>query len=134
MRLVLDTNVYLSAFLSKGYCSSLLETLVKTDELFASDYIFKEFSSKLEEKFSFPKEEIKEAMQLLKERVVLVKPVHVPPDLCRDIKDGAVLGTALACRAHCLISGDKDLKVLDPFKGIRILSPREFADFQTVFK
>jgi predicted nucleic acid-binding protein len=37
-----------------------------------------------------------------------------------------VLETAVAGRADCIVTGDQDLLVLDPFQGIRILLPADF--------
>ncbi len=45
---------------------------------------------------------------------------------CRDPKDNHVLETAIDGHATCVLSGDKDLLVLNPFRDIPILSPSEF--------
>ena len=47
---------------------------------------------------------------------------------CRDPKDDKFLDLAVAGAATCLITGDKDLVVLDPFHGIPIMTPRRFLD------
>lgn len=47
---------------------------------------------------------------------------------CRDPKDDKFLEIAVSGRATQLITGDLDLLVLDPFQGVRILSPQEFLD------
>jgi len=54
--------------------------------------------------------------------------VDVQVNACRDPRDNKFLEIALSGRATHLISGDADLLVLDPFQGIRILSPQEFLD------
>jgi len=55
-------------------------------------------------------------------------PVEVSADVraCRDPKDDKYLALAVAGRAACLVSGDRDLLVLPPFRGIPILSPADF--------
>jgi len=45
---------------------------------------------------------------------------------CRDPKDNKWLECALAGRADCLVTGDHDLLVLHPFRGIKILRPTDF--------
>ncbi len=45
---------------------------------------------------------------------------------CRDPKDDKFLELAVNGGAACVISGDNDLLVLDPFQGIPILSPARF--------
>ena len=47
---------------------------------------------------------------------------------CRDPKDDMFLDLAVAGGAACIISGDQDLLVLDPFRGIPILTPRAFLE------
>ena len=45
---------------------------------------------------------------------------------CRDPKDDKFLELALASGANCIISGDQDLVILNPFENIRILSAADF--------
>lgn len=47
---------------------------------------------------------------------------------CRDPKDDKFLSLAVSGRATHLVTGDADLLVLDPFEGIRILTPRQFLE------
>ncbi|OGT87758.1 MAG: putative toxin-antitoxin system toxin component, PIN family [Gammaproteobacteria bacterium RIFOXYA12_FULL_61_12] len=51
-----------------------------------------------------------------------------PVRACRDPKDDKFLSLALASQASCIISGDKDLLDMTPFRGSPILKPREFLD------
>jgi uncharacterized protein len=46
--------------------------------------------------------------------------------VCRDPKDDLVLEAAINGQATCVVSGDDDLLVLHPFRGIPILRPTEF--------
>ncbi len=45
---------------------------------------------------------------------------------CRDVKDNKFLELAVGGKANCIVSGDDDLLVLNPFRGIPILTSREF--------
>ena len=45
---------------------------------------------------------------------------------CRDPRDDKYLELAVACNASCIITGDKDLLILHPFRGIPILSAADF--------
>lgn len=47
---------------------------------------------------------------------------------CRDMKDNKYLELALASEAGIIVSGDADLRVLNPWRGTRIMTPREYAD------
>lgn len=47
---------------------------------------------------------------------------------CRDPRDNKYLEAAVSGRAQCIVSGDTDLLVLHPFRGISILTPHEFLE------
>ena len=47
---------------------------------------------------------------------------------CRDPKDNAILELAVSGRARTIITGDQDLLVLNPFRGITILTVRQFCE------
>ncbi|NBC33359.1 MAG: hypothetical protein GVY13_11850 [Alphaproteobacteria bacterium] len=55
---------------------------------------------------------------------------RLPSKLC-VFKDDVFLAVALAGKADALVTGDRDLLVLHPFRGIPILSPRAFLDVMT---
>ena len=48
--------------------------------------------------------------------------------ICRDPKDDKLLELAVGGNAGFLVTGDKDLLVLNPFRGVEIITPREFLD------
>jgi putative PIN family toxin of toxin-antitoxin system len=54
------------------------------------------------------------------------KDAGVPP--CRDPKDMKFLALALAAEADALVSSDDDLLILHPWRGIPIITPREFLE------
>ena len=45
---------------------------------------------------------------------------------CRDLDDDKFIETALTGRADCLVTGDRDLLVMSPFRDLPILQPAEF--------
>ncbi|RZM19671.1 MAG: putative toxin-antitoxin system toxin component, PIN family [Pedobacter sp.] len=47
---------------------------------------------------------------------------------CRDPKDDKYLDLAVSCNASCIVTGDKDLLVLHPFKNIPIVTAAEFLN------
>lgn len=48
--------------------------------------------------------------------------------ICRDPKDDMILDLALAAGADVIVTGDKDLLALHPFRGIAILTPAQFSE------
>jgi uncharacterized protein len=57
---------------------------------------------------------------------LLVEPAVRVAD-CRDAKDNKYLELALAARAEIIVSSDRDLLALDPWRGVRILTPAEYV-------
>ena len=46
----------------------------------------------------------------------------------KDKKDNKFLELAVTSQADCIVSGDQDLLVLHPFRGVPIVTPRGFVD------
>ena len=73
----------------------------------------------------FPKESVKELIELLEtiSENVEIRPKHF---INRDLKDNFLLDLIDFSNADYLITGDKDLLELNPFKTAQILTPQEF--------
>ena len=69
----------------------------------------------------------REILELLAAAALWVKPEETVDD-CRDAKDNRYLELALAARATAIVSGDEDLLVLDPWRGVRMLRPARFLE------
>ena len=128
MRVVLDTNVLLAAFAARGLCEAVLAVCLEGHELVLSQHILRESRRHQVGKFKVPARQADDIVLFLREQATLVKPAKVSAKACRDRSDLAVLGTALAAKADCLVTGDKDLLALGRFRSTRILSPRAFHD------
>jgi predicted nucleic acid-binding protein len=63
-------------------------------------------------------------------RLELVSPGVLAQPVCRDPDDDLILATATAGSARCIITGDKDLLVIQRFQAVEILRPSQFADFE----
>ena len=126
MKIVLDSNVIVSAFGTQGLCSKVFTHCLFEHEIVISEFIIEEVVKTLEEKFKIPKQKTKEHRQFLMEETKVVIPMNVPSDVCKDPKDLKVLGTAWADKSDIIITGDKHLLSLKEFKGISVLSVREF--------
>jgi putative PIN family toxin of toxin-antitoxin system len=131
MRLVLDTNVLVAAFISHGACHELLEHCVLHHEIVLSTAILDEFRRTLTRKFGFTSDEVGEAVRLLRSRAVLVQPAQPARRICRDADDDWVLATALSGDCRCLVTGDEDLLELREYQGISIVSPGAFWQFES---
>lgn len=126
MRLVLDTNVFIAAFVARGTCHELLEHCEHSHQMVGSEFILREFEAKLLGKFRVPPGKAAAAVALLRSRLELVAPVALDEPVCRDPDDDWILATALAGGCVCIVTGDRDLLSLQTFAGIHILSPGAF--------
>ncbi len=130
MKLVLDTNVLLAAFLTRGVCHELLEHCARNHELVTSDFVLREFAGKLEGKFHVPVKQARRAVELLRGEMVMVEPSEPVERVCRDPDDDQVLATAIAGECRCLVTGDDDLLSLREHGGVRVVSPGSFWAFE----
>lgn len=64
----------------------------------------------------------------------VVEPDEIIAGICRDPNDEKFLTAAQAGNASHLISGDRDLLVLQTFRGIKIVTPQEFQAASDVMK
>lgn len=72
-------------------------------------------------------QEVQSLLDDLASVAMIVPPLTGPvPQRGRDPKDDYLIETAIRDRADMIVSGDKDLLVLDPIDRIRIVSPAEF--------
>jgi uncharacterized protein len=71
------------------------------------------------------KEERERFLQAFIVEAILIEIVQ-QVDVCRDPKDNAVLELAVSGGATCIVTGDDDLLVLNPFRGITIATPDQF--------
>jgi putative PIN family toxin of toxin-antitoxin system len=133
LRLVLDTNILISAALRNGSFPHLALLKARTEaRLLASDETLAEFREVLmREKFDrFVDRALREGLFLEYERLCTRVPVAHPIRACRDPKDDKFLEVAVHGRADAIVTGDADLLDLNPFRGIAILTPREYLEQQ----
>ena len=130
MRLVLDTNVFVSGVFFGGPPGDVLA--VWRDgaiEIVVSREIVAEYV-RVGEKLSaqFPGADLGPALDLLAAtaRLVVAPPLAEP--VCRDADDDKFLACALAASVRYVVSGDRDLLDISPYKGISVLRPRDCID------
>jgi putative PIN family toxin of toxin-antitoxin system len=131
LRCVFDTNVIISSALFEyGKPAQAIDKAFAEGELLFS----KTTENELEEVFFRKKfdpyltvEERTEFLHFLFQqstRIEIIKSVTI----CRDPKDNMILEVAFNGKADVIITGDKDLLDLNPYKGVLILSPKDFLE------
>jgi putative PIN family toxin of toxin-antitoxin system len=109
MRLLLDTNVLISAYFWHGNERRLLwECLLGNHECFVSEYILKEMRAVLVRKFSLPWESVKRYASLI-QRFLKVIEAGEGPHLSRDPKDNPIIWACVEGNVEALVTGDRDI-------------------------
>ncbi len=134
LRFVFDTNAIISALLLKKSVSrKAFDTAQNRGQLLVSLDTLNELNEVLwREKFSKYVTE-QERLQFLSALVREAELVKVTDRIseCRDPKDDKFLELAVSGKADYLVSGDKDLLVLHPFRGIPIIRPDQLLGILT---
>jgi len=129
MRIVLDSNIIIASFVSRGLCKDVFEICLSDHKVVISKLILEEITHWLKKKLNLPCLIADEISSLLSLEVEIITASKVPHNSCRDPQDNEILGVALVGKADVIITGDKDLLVLEKFHSIPILSPRAFWHF-----
>lgn len=127
MRVVLDTNVLVASIVADGLCRDLVRVRVHSHTIITSKPLLDELRRTLRVKFKADPDKLP-LLSALHEQAEIVAPALLGERVCRDKDDDVVLATALAGKAEIIVTGDDDLLVLKGFRGIRILSPRQFLE------
>lgn len=129
-RVVIDSNVYISAFVFGDIPKEVLEAAEAEEySLKASEPIRTEVEEVLREKFEWPRGKIQQAAQPIWDIAEFVRPERKPKVIKRDPSDNKILECAVASYAHFIVTGDDDLLDLNHFKNIEILKPKNFLDY-----
>lgn len=126
MRVVLDTNVLIAAYATRGHCYDVLEHSIRNHVVISSEILLAELVAKLTRKLRFSQESADEVIELLRFRIRLVDPLPLDPPARRGPDDDWVIATAVAGECDCIVTGDKDLLVLRQHGTITIIPPSEF--------
>ncbi|AFZ30393.1 putative toxin-antitoxin system toxin component, PIN family [Gloeocapsa sp. BRSZ] len=132
MKVLLDTNIWVSGLLWGGVPGEILK-LAQSQQIsiVASDALLQELEItlsyvKLQQRISLLGVTVEDLMLLVTQLVEIfpILPLNVPQ--LRDRDDTSVLATALAGNVYAIITGDRDLLILEEFAGIIILKPQDF--------
>lgn len=126
MRVVFDTNVFLSALFWGGKPKDSLSLVFEKKIVgVISDGILLELEEKLSGKFKYPKDQLESYLLLIVENFDFVKPKE-KLNAVEDPDDNKILEAALEAKVKFVVTGDKHLLKLKEFKGIIIVTPKEF--------
>lgn len=130
MRVVIDTNIFVSSFLG-GNPRRIIDLWKKGRiTLCLSKDILDEYFEVLQRIGLKNEEELKELLSLLSKGFNIVFTAKTPKikAVKDDPDDDKFIECAVALKAEVIVSGDKAVKEIGDYMGIRILSPRQFVD------
>ncbi len=131
LRCVFDTNVIIgAALLPRSVSRQAFDRAVERGKLLVSAAVIEELHDVLQrERFDryASRETRLDLLSALLREAELVE-VMGSIAVCRDPKDDMFLELVCGGSATFLVTGDADLLVLNPFRGIPIVSPRAFLD------
>lgn len=133
MKVVLDTNILISAFVFPGGKPEAVYRMAVEGrvELTSSVVILAEFGRVLTEKFGRDDRAVAEAVAQVAVIAMVTTPSEVVHVIEADPDDDRILEAAAEGGAGVIVSGDRHLLQLREWRGIRILSPAEvLSEFQ----
>lgn len=129
MKIVVDTNVIISGVFFGGAPREILRAIVSSKvTACATTEIVDEYLEIIDEMISRKQGRLnKDLLSPLIHALEMIEPrTHV--ELSRDPDDDKFLGCAKDAKALYIVSGDKDLLVLEQYENIEIITAREFCD------
>jgi putative PIN family toxin of toxin-antitoxin system len=128
-RVVLDTNVYISALLFGGLPGSLLDlAFLRSFTLIISPALLDELDEKLRAKFGVSPGDAAFLRARLENIAQVVAPGEALSVIAEDPDDNRVLECAVKGGAELIVSGDRHLLKLAQYRGIAIVTVRQFLE------
>ena len=130
MKLVMDTNVFISGVFFGGVPHEILDAWRRDRvQLVVSPQIIEEYRETGEELAAdFSDVDLAPWIQLLCIRATVVEAPALEEQVCSDPDDDKFLSCALAGRSQLIVSGDKALLRTSGYNGVTVLTPRKFVD------
>lgn len=126
MRVLLDTNVIVSAVTTRGLGADVFRAVLSAHELVICAQVLQEVRRILSMKLGVPEQLIAEYLELIGQEAILADSVDLPDLPIQDQDDAAIVAAAIGAQAQVLVTGDHDLQSLQNIGQVRIISPRAF--------
>lgn len=131
MRIVADTNIYISALFWRGNPHRLIHLCYEGKaKLVVSRQIIEELERILltDEKFKMEREDVALNTEIILSNAELVEPNFTLNVIKEDPADDRILECAVEGEAEYLVSGNKHLLNVKEFQGIKILTAKQMLD------
>ncbi len=129
MRVVFDTNIFVSAFVLPGSRAdaALMRVVDDIDQLAISKVIIDELLTVLARKFARDADELARVAVFLADLAEVVRP-RGRIDVLQDEADNRILECARTGKADVIVTGDKAMLELGGYRNINIISLREYLE------
>lgn len=124
MRILLDTNVLVAAFTTRGFCYDILQLVLAQHRLLVGKTVLEEIERILAGKLGIPVEHVSDVVGFVREYAEVVAPIEPASWPLMDPADRWIAAAALEGAADLLVTADKDLLDAEPVPGLRIVNPR----------
>ncbi len=131
MRIIVDTNVFLSGIFWDGNFSSQIINLWRSRkaDLISSYPIIEELIRNLRGfKIKMEEDKVQEWENIIIQNSILVDPIEEINIVKDDINDNKFIEAAISGNADYIITQDNHLLKIKEFRGIKILTPKDFLD------
>ena len=130
MKVILDTNVFISAVFWGGLPQRIIEewksgcfTLVVSKEIYEEYLIIAGRLSK-----RFPTADSAPVLDYIAKNASFVEAPRFDSQVCEDPDDDVFLEAAVASGAKIIVSGDKHLLACDGYRGVNVIKARVFVE------
>ena len=130
MRIVIDSNIFISSFFWGGKPREIFERVVNGfDELYITDEIINEIQRVMNSnKFTVNSNDIKDYIYIIEKYSKKIVSRDNKKSISRDIDDDKILQCGIDGNVDYIITGDNDLLVLKEYKKIIIIKPKEYLE------
>jgi putative PIN family toxin of toxin-antitoxin system len=127
MKVVLDTNIYISSFFWKGKpYKIMLKALDKDFENFISSHIIKEINNVLQRDFEVSDKKRQKMISIIIKNFQMVEPKEKIKIIKDDPDDDKIIECAVESKSDFIVTQDKHLLKIKKFRNIKVLNPEEF--------
>ena len=126
MNIVIDSNVIIAAFATRGLCASVFELCLDRYNIIISNHILSEVSKALHKKIKLPGGKIALINNFLNESCVISEYEEGLVGVYRDNDDNKILALCFKNIVDYIVTGDEDLLIIKKFNDTMIVNPRQF--------
>lgn len=127
MKILFDTNVLISAFMTGGTCYDIIDDSIEEHEPYYTEFVLNEFRGIFKTNFKYPDSVIDKLTSFTSRRFTKGITSDTIEKISRDESDNQLLADASFNHIDVIITGDKDLLDLKHYKEVKIIAPKDYG-------